>query len=389
MSAASRPEMFIDLTGGGIDMMTQASPVVPTSQPTPPQPFTPPAPPVFVAPPVVVAPPAAAPPPTTTLRVCKDSLTVEDDGGGPTASHLTPAVGVRLMTVAPEIDQPKLNPIATASPILQPGVPVQAAVDDMLNAMMGKTPVVVAPVQAVVAAPVVPATQLFTPPPTYPAATQVVQPAPIVAQPMPPVVDFAMPVQVPPVTAAPSVQPVVADPVADSAALWADIENTIRSLRRQTGQCVLDDPYDPANDFKNIVHVAIWNMRYNPATIDMTAHDLCVYEAALAAHQVWVQSVENWWRARCDFLGPELSKVLRIKRGQYKADTEKAREDAVCAAEPGVEQMRREFVKARAVATYLQEFSVRFSKLEDGLKRPIDNRQEEENRTSVQGGWNP
>ncbi|MCL2639832.1 MAG: hypothetical protein FWD53_03210, partial [Phycisphaerales bacterium] len=130
-----------------------------------------------------------------------------------------------------------------------------------------------------------------------------------------------------------------------------------------------------------------YNMRFNPThLVQMSPRDLCVFENALSAHQTWVQTIENWWTARWEFLGPELSRIFRARRGNYKGDTDKARtekacEDALCAAEPDVEKMRREFVKAKAIAQYLAGLGERYGQLEDGLKRTISQRQFEEKRT--------
>lgn len=386
MSPGKNPAAFIDLTGGGIDATTGGvQPPQTVAAPAPQVPVVPPAmpaQPVQTAP-VIQLPAPVAPAPAQPVTPRKDGLTMEDHGGGPVAGHLAPVVQVRQSGLATTDEEQVLK--ANAAPATLGAMPVQTAVNDMLSAMMGTAPLAPAP------APMAPAVAQPAPAPRapMPATTPIAAPAaPTPAGQVPvyaPPPNFTPPTPVSPVAA--PVAP-AADPVRDASGVWQEIEAVIRGLRKQTGQCVVDNPYDPDFDRHNIVHVAIWNMRYNPGLVDMSAHDLCIYEAALAAHQVWVQSVENWWTARCDFLGPELSKVLRIKRANYKGDTEKAREDAVCAAEPEVEAMRREFLKARAVSTYLRDFSTRFSKLEDGLKRPIDNRQEEENRTAVQSSWN-
>jgi hypothetical protein len=121
-------------------------------------------------------------------------------------------------------------------------------------------------------------------------------------------------------------------------------------------------------------------MRYNPNLIQMNANILCLYEAALSAQQAWVAGIENWWTSRYDFLGPELSKVLRQRRSKYSGPTEKAKEDAVCDSEPDVERLRREWVKAKAIATYLKGFGDRFAQLENGIKRAVNQAQEQERR---------
>jgi hypothetical protein len=159
---------------------------------------------------------------------------------------------------------------------------------------------------------------------------------------------------------------------------WEEIQAEIVRLQYATGQIVLDDPSkcDPAN----AVHVAIWNMRYNTGLIQMDGNVLCLYEAALSSHQAWVAGIENWWTARYDFLGPELSKILRQRRGKYNGATEKAKEDAVCDNEPDVERLRHEWVKAKAIATYLKGFGDRFAQLENGIKRAVNQAQERERR---------
>lgn len=416
---SSNPADFVNLGGGGLDAApTPPTGIHPTVSNTP----------VVPAAPSVPAPQQATPP-------VVDGLSVEDDGGGPTGHFTTPAVHITPQAVgaAGAADEVALqdNPPQGA----MQGVPVQVAVEDMLSAMAGKTvtpktttssasgrprrasatapqplaqvvpiaaPLPVAPVAVVQATP-----PAFNPPPpvfvspaivapvvtqaqAVPPTSQPVEPRPSIASPIATPAP-AEPVQaqvpgIPQVPFTPAAQPV--NPVAESQALWAIIEGHIKKLQWDTGAVALDNP--KAIDLNNVIHVAIYNMRYNPmALVNMTAKDLCVYEAALAAHQVWVQTQETWWSARHLFLGPELSRILRNRRSKYKGDTEKAKEDAVCEHEPEVEALRREFVTAQAISTYLHDFGAKFSQLEDGLKRTINQRQKEEDRTGVQQRWVP
>jgi len=176
-----------------------------------------------------------------------------------------------------------------------------------------------------------------------------------------------------------------AAPVTQTDALWNEITRTIEELRQQTGLCVYEDPH--RLDQNNPIHCALWHLRYNPAGVaQMTAQQLCVFEAALTAHQVWVRSIETWWAARRTFLGSELARLLRRRHDHYKdqGHTKKAREDAVCANEPEAETLRREWVKAQAIATFLGGISAKFDSLENCLKRTSDQRQAEERRTPPQ-----
>ena len=155
-------------------------------------------------------------------------------------------------------------------------------------------------------------------------------------------------------------------------------------MANQLGLVVLEDPKfcDP----QNVVHVAIYNMRWNPmGLVRMSAQDLCVYESALSAHQVYVQAQQNEWRAKFEFLGKERERVLREVRGQFRGDTEKAKEDAAIAQNAAVGKLHYEFVEAQAMATFLTDMGDRFSQLEDGLKRLISLRHDEERRTYIQG----
>ena len=436
------PADFVDLTGGGLDLPGDDSPAPAMMTPTA---IVPPPPPVF------------APPPPAPVQVASvDGLTVEDNGGGPTAQHCVPVVQVQPAAVMVLNQDASLQANQGTASM----EPVQQHVDSMINAMMGgnttgvqqsqtapavvqqpiQQPPVVAPttlpVVTPVIAPVIPPvaaneTPTVTPTLTTPekrtrkrrAATPegIATTAPLVevkpavmapvvapiAAPAPPVfaalTQSAVPAVVPPVPiAAPTpsapmpvplqqqayIPPPTQGGTADSDILWKEIEEEIMRLRYSTGVVVLDDP--SKMDRNSVLHVAIWNMRHNPqGMILMSPRDLCVFESALSAHQVWVASVENWWTVRCEFLGPELSKILRMRRGNYKGDTEKAREDMLCANEPDVERMRRDFVKAKAIAKYMEGMGERFSKLEDGLKRPINQRQFEEQRSTIGARQNP
>ncbi|MCL2641090.1 MAG: hypothetical protein FWD53_09625 [Phycisphaerales bacterium] len=169
--------------------------------------------------------------------------------------------------------------------------------------------------------------------------------------------------------------------VHESNANWLEIQHEINRIAVITGLNVLFSPQ--ACDTRNAVHVAIYYMRHDPmALVNMATRDLCVFEAALAANQLTVRAIENEWSMKANHLGRQRDFLLRKKRGRYKGETEKAREDAVLEQEPAMKQLHREFSKAHAVATYLREMGHGFTQLEDGVKRLIDNRREEERRGS-------
>ena len=361
-----------------------------------------------------------------------------DFGGGaapPMASTPAPAPAAFVPAASPPVAQPAVSqpaPLATSNAVATPPAPTGRSFKrGHLNcedaggsctiptkAPVATTPVVSqpAPAQApqMTAPTVTPQTNFMaaaatvTPAPatTTQAPAQAPQPAPtqtyvhsatgaqVVGSPLPPddmdgeiVTDMSAfcvdPTEITGTTAA-AAQPAPGDKDLDeSQALWNDIQSEIGRVSVVTGICVLFNA-DPASlDCRNTVHVAIFNMRHNPMVLtNMATRDLCVYEAALAANQVTVRALENEWSMKAVHLGRERDSLLRKKRGRYKGDTEKGKEDAVLDNEPGMKQLHREFAKAHAVSTYLRDMGASFAQLEDGIKRLIDNRREEERRGS-------
>ena len=285
-------------------------------------------------------------------------LVVEDNGGGPAAGHLQAPVAVHPNLTARAIEDNALGGTQQMPRAEIARTPVNKQVNEWLDAAMGATPTPPVPV------PITTPPAVVTPPQTPALPASAVAAASNAS------------VALPPTSVAARANAPLQRTEAD--VFWEEIQAEIVRLQYATGQIVLDDPSkcDPAN----AVHVAIWNMRYNTGLIQMDGNVLCLYEAALSSHQAWVAGIENWWTARYDFLGPELSKILRQRRGKYNGATEKAKEDAVCDNEPDVERLRHEWVKAKAIATYLKGFGDRFAQLENGIKRAVNQAQERERR---------
>ena len=271
-----------------------------------------------------------------------DGLVVEDDGG----FEETPLVPPPVISNRPS----QVQPSTVTPPATDPGV------NDLINAMQGGVNAVcsaIAPSAASAAAQ--PAS-----PPSIPTNTPTA-PAPAPAKDLTGNKEYD-----------------------DYNKLGTEIFSLQRRLANQLGIVVIEDPKHC--DSNNVIHVAIYNMRHNPmGLVNMTAKDLCIFEAALSAHQVWVQSMENEWAARHAYIGREMDRLMRIARTRYKADTEKDRENLVLANEPQMAKLRNDFLKAQAISTYLTEMGKRFSQLEDGLKRLISLRHDEEQRTHIQG----
>ena len=267
----------------------------------------------------------------TTSDAEGDGLFIEDDGGCPAE--------VEISAHAPAGQQGEV---------------------DFLSALMGQGE----PPQASPAPAPTPAPTPSSPPPDSPPTS----PAPPPAAP-----------------ATPAPAPASKD-IFDHEALAKQIAGEIDTLRRDFGIDVLEN--QRACDSNNAVHVAIYNMRHNPmGLIQMPASTLCVYEAALSAHQVHVQSVENYWTVQHQYIGRQMDMVMRKRRGKYKGDTEKDKELAVLENEPDMRQMRSAFLRAQALATFMAGMGQRFAQLEDGLKRLIDYRRDEENRVHMQNKW--
>jgi hypothetical protein len=345
-------EDFIDINGGGVGLPDS---VFPDSRP-PVQglPMTPQAAPQVATQASVTAPEAVQEDEGCSMEV--DGLLVDDDGG---CTEVAPPPTFAVPVAAPA-RTPKSPPKQTQVPALPPPEA------DFLGAMSGSLPNAATPeIKPEVVAPAVPV-QVTAEPTTAPS------PAPIFMHSPPPEVV--------------ATAPVVAQDFKDVADKTQDLQSDIIRLKNLLGINVMEDPR--TCDPQNVIHVAIWNMRHNPVgLVQMTASQLCIFESALSAHQVYVQCIENEWAARYAFLGREFDRVMRKCRRKYRGDTEKDREEACLDAEPAMAKLRNEFLKAQAFAALLEDMGDRFAQLEDGLKRTISMRHEEEKRSYQQAKW--
>jgi hypothetical protein len=174
--------------------------------------------------------------------------------------------------------------------------------------------------------------------------------------------------------------------VEESEQLWAAIAAELTRLRNGMGLCVLFDPQ--TCDANNMLHMAIYTMRHNPAAIlQMTSVQLSVYGAVLAAGQAYAHSLGMEWQARYVYLGKEIERLMRDHREAYKGDTVAAKEAEVLKHEPPMKKLRNEFLRAQAIATFLTDAGKHFAQLEDGLKRGTDGRAREEGRMPQQQKW--
>jgi hypothetical protein len=268
-------------------------------------------------------------------------------------------------------------------------LPIERSSDGGPLGQQAKAPVFQAP-QNTVTAPAPAPTGTFTPPATnFMAAMAPAQP---MAQPMPP---KPSPKPSAPATApqpqpqsAPPPQSVAPKPTSDNGdmAMWQQIQAEVTRMKHLLGICAIESPEKA--DKSNIVHEAIYFMRHNPQElVQKSPEQLNIYEAALSAHQVYVQTVENEWKMKFTYISRERDRALRARRGNYKGDTEKAREDAAIISDPSLKKIHFYFLMAQAISTLLDSLGERFAQLEDGLKRTISMRQDEMRRTAMQAKY--
>ena len=355
---------FIDLDGGGVGFPG----TVPSGGSPPAESVFPgvplPAPVTQVSQPRSQDPVISEDDPGCSMEV--DGLFVDEDGGctetAPPPTFATPLPKANPVPQAP-------RPVAKSIPVLPPSEP------DFMAAMSGKLPVSTSKPAAIEVAPVSQAPAVASPE----APARVAAPSPVVV-PVATVETVAAP------TPATAPVAVLNQDFKDYATRSQEMQADIAKLKAVLGITVMENPQ--ACDPQNVIHVAIWNMRHNPVgLVQMTAAQLCVYESALSAHQVYVQSLQNEWQARYTFLGREVDRLLRKCRRKYKGDREKDREEACLDAEPAMVNLRNDFLKAQAYATLLSDMGARFAQLEDGLKRTISMRYEEEKRSYGQAKW--
>lgn len=140
-------------------------------------------------------------------------------------------------------------------------------------------------------------------------------------------------------------------------------------------------------DPESKVHAAIWHLRWNSDQVQtMDIKHLCGFECVLTSHQVYVQSLENKFHAECGFLNKEKDRVFREARKAVNGATEKDKDNLLILNN---QKMRALFVDQR-VAEYMSQFmnsmGDKFSQMQNGLKRTIDQRSIEVRASSYQAG---
>ena len=186
--------------------------------------------------------------------------------------------------------------------------------------------------------------------------------------------DAPLPAAAPPASppGPPQIQGPTEEP--DVAAVQAQqrmVEQAVAHARAELGIDVLSDP--AAADTNNQLHQIIALMRWNPAQLGQVGpHRLNEFEAVLSAHQVYVQAMENDWKAKHGLYGHLLAGIKQSRIGSVEARTVKEKEHLIVTGDPDVKRLHDQFLLAQAMAAVLDGMGERFSQLENGLKRTIN-----------------
>jgi len=204
----------------------------------------------------------------------------------------------------------------------------------------------------------------------------------------PPKVAVANPVAAPPVGAGVAGEHKITDEDQfDLAEVERKILNAIDRARFELGIKVLDGPDASNGEVGNEVHKAIWNMRFNAAKIiNLPVEQLLSFEAALSAHQVFVQSEANRWAVMYEFLGAYIAQIKESRRDTVKGDRVKTVEMQILNS-PAVRPVYERFLMAKAMAKLHEGLGDRFAQMEDGLKRAIDYVRMAAVHHQKQSGW--
>lgn len=154
----------------------------------------------------------------------------------------------------------------------------------------------------------------------------------------------------------------------------AMIESRVRKEYYDLGLALLENPNK--RDSNLYIHEVIHWVRWRTLdVINLGPHEVLKLGQALSAHQLYVQSQENYWSARHQLLSKELERIIFIKRENYadqaKGKTKTEMENILIETEPQIRDLRNEYLLAQAMANALENMGERFVQLEDGLKRTI------------------
>ena len=262
-------------------------------------------------------------------------------------------------------------------------LPVQGAGADALGGQSPSSISVTTPATSPLPTPTQP------PAASVPAQTAIALPPVPVAPAAPPApVNPALPV----IPAAPPVTPVAAAPgpilatvspalehksqdLLESEEIRNKVSQEVLAMKRRLGILVLEDPN--AGEPGNVAQRAMYACKYIPQELITYPIELLLeFEAALTAHQVWVQSMENEWTAQYEMLGNEISRFKETRREGTAGDRVKLKEFQIL-SHPQIRPINHRFIVAKAVSKLLEGMGRVFSQMEDGLKRAIDNARDE------------
>jgi hypothetical protein len=163
------------------------------------------------------------------------------------------------------------------------------------------------------------------------------------------------------------------------------IDQKVQEVRLNTGIAILSN--SKAAIPNSYVHEAIRRVSWEANNLpNLGPHELLNMEAAITAHQVYVQGEENYWTAQYNFLGRELERAMIAMRDNFTGGTKAEMENKLIANHPGIRDLRNKYLLAQALCTVLDKMGERFAQMEDGLKRTISFVVSEYQRTNTRSG---
>ena len=153
--------------------------------------------------------------------------------------------------------------------------------------------------------------------------------------------------------------------------LETNISRQIDEAMLRLGVGLLEDPQKRL--VGDQVHDAIAYMRWGGSDSDaLDVSTLCGFERVLSAHQIYVQSQENFWEQRSNYLGKEKERAFRELRKEASASTEKDKDNETLRTNGAARQLYVAHRVSEAMAKAHFQLGDRFAQLLNGLKRSID-----------------
>lgn len=143
-----------------------------------------------------------------------------------------------------------------------------------------------------------------------------------------------------------------------------DAETGFRALRSRDG-------FDGGSIVERALHVMQWEAFQIP---NIPMHDLVSFEAALAANQARVRTMENEAEAVLEHVGKALDRIMRVEREGFEGRTVEIKEANLVASNPALMAMRNDYVMAQARRRYLASMGDSMNSVANGIKRSIDSR---------------